>query len=77
MFRWIWHRHRFVEVERFVSRLDSLTRLSGGNPEKVLEAILGSTTILYRCEKCTKNKTRIIAGISQPKGLGPNEGRRS
>ena len=57
----MWCKHIWVEKERFFGSIEDCVSIKHGNSE-VLEALVGKTTILFRCENCGKPMTTEIKG---------------
>ena len=62
----MFHKHKWIEVERFYAMPRDFKNLSGGPPEMTQQMLLGVTTIRYECV-CTASKTEIILGKSTKK----------
>jgi len=59
----LFHRHNWIEIERFETPPTEISSVSGGAPERTIrELVFGITTILYRCSICSGIKTVEILG---------------
>jgi len=70
----LFHQHKWVEKERFVTPQWRIEKITGGAPEQLTrEIIFGITTILYHCSICQKIKTVEILGKSREEDVKQEE----
>jgi hypothetical protein len=60
----MFHRHKWIEVERFYATGVDVKRISGCDGEEFHRLVSGVTTIRFRCSICSQYRTTEILGKS-------------